>query len=138
MKQKKTAVLIFVFFLVFLLMACTPNQTVKNEQAPKAAALQADEAQQHPDVDFSVSCMECHQSETPEIVSDWKSSAHGKMNFGCYMCHGDGVENFSVSPGSERCIACHSGNEKCFTRVKESGSCFSCHDGHTLKLEKKK
>ncbi|HFE63334.1 hypothetical protein B1H10_05230 [candidate division KSB1 bacterium 4484_188] len=91
----------------------------------------------HADVDWSVSCMECHQEVTPDAVKEWKSSKHGLMNFGCYMCHGDGQEEFYPQPGTERCIGCHSDYqiEPTQTTVK---NCFDCHKGHTLKFHQKK
>ncbi len=87
----------------------------------------------HPDVDFSISCVECHQEETPDAVKDWKSSMHGRMNFGCYMCHGDGQEEFYPQPGTERCIGCHSPQEVDFSKLPVK-NCFDCHKGHTLKF----
>ncbi|MBN2366360.1 MAG: hypothetical protein JXL67_09330, partial [Calditrichaeota bacterium] len=65
-------------------------------------------AEKHPEVDYSISCQECHSELTPEIFQEWQDSKHGVMNYGCYMCHGDGVEEFAAKPGSERCTACHS------------------------------
>ncbi|MDZ7764375.1 MAG: hypothetical protein U5K00_08090 [Melioribacteraceae bacterium] len=31
---------------------------------------------------------------TPDIYKDWEMSRHGDVNFGCYLCHGDGQETF--------------------------------------------
>lgn len=92
--------------------------------------------EEHPDVDYTISCMECHADETPDETAAWKSSAHGKMNFGCYICHGDGVENFSAEPGVDGCITCHSSNEGCF-KPDKADRCFECHDAHSLQTEKK-
>lgn len=85
----------------------------------------------HTEVDFSISCMECHSEETPDIYEDWARSGHGKMNFGCYMCHGDGIEEFSVSTTTDKCISCHSSASGHLMRMENQG-CFNCHDGHTL------
>lgn len=95
-----------------------------------------EKAVKHADVDWSISCMECHQQVTPDAVKEWKSSKHGMMNFGCYMCHGDGQVEFYPQPGTERCIGCHSGYEvdSAKTGVK---NCFDCHKGHTLKFHQK-
>lgn len=49
----------------------------------------------HPDVDWTIGCAECHEEMTPEVFKDWKESKHGDMNFGCYICHGDGQETFT-------------------------------------------
>ena len=94
-----------------------------------------DQADKHPEVDFSISCVECHTEVTPDIVKDWRGSKHGMMNFGCYMCHGDGVEEFHAKPGTEKCISCHSGQEVNFSKTPVN-NCFDCHTGHTLKFHK--
>ncbi len=94
---------------------------------------EAENQEKHIEVDYSVSCMECHQEETPDQTNEWKESAHGKMNFGCYMCHGDGEEEFYPSPDSERCMSCHSDHEVDFEKSSLNG-CFDCHQGHTLKF----
>ena len=91
------------------------------------------EQARHSDVDFTLSCRECHSEATPEIYQQWKSSAHGIMNFSCYMCHGDGQVEFYPRPGSERCVGCHSPQEVDFTKLKVE-NCFDCHQGHTLKF----
>lgn len=87
----------------------------------------------HPEVDFSISCQECHAEQTPQIFKEWKESKHGVMNYGCYMCHGDGVEEFSSKPGSERCTACHSPQSVDFGQLPVK-NCFDCHQGHSLKF----
>ncbi len=89
----------------------------------------------HPEVDFSVSCVECHTNVTPDIVKEWKSSKHGEMNFGCYMCHGDGQQEFYPRPSSDRCISCHGDYAVDFSKTKAT-NCFDCHQGHTLKFHK--
>jgi hypothetical protein len=101
-------------------------------------ALIADESEtkeKHIDVDYTISCMECHVQETPEITKEWKESEHGAMNYGCYMCHGDGEEEFYAKPGTERCISCHSDQDVDFSKVAVN-NCFDCHQGHTLKFHK--
>lgn len=99
-------------------------------------SIMADETggkEKHIDVDYSISCMECHAEETPEVTKEWKESAHGVMNFGCYMCHGDGQEEFYPKPETERCISCHSDQEVSNSTVAVN-NCFDCHQGHTLKF----
>jgi hypothetical protein len=94
--------------------------------------------QKHPEVENfeKISCVECHTEVTPDIVKDWKSSKHGKMNFACYMCHGDGIEEFNAVPATDRCISCHSGQID-FSNLKQN-QCFDCHQGHTLKFHMSK
>ncbi|MBD3223562.1 MAG: hypothetical protein GF313_02465 [Caldithrix sp.] len=98
-----------------------------------AIAGMGQEKEKHPDVDFTQSCRECHAQVTPEIHKAWKESAHGRMNFSCYMCHGDGTQEFHVKPGSETCISCHSDQEVDFSQSKVD-NCFDCHQGHSLKF----
>lgn len=96
---------------------------------------ETEEQEKHIEVDYTISCMECHAEETPEQTKEWQESAHGVMNFGCYMCHGDGEEEFYPKPGSERCISCHSDQEVEFSK-HPLNNCFDCHQGHTLKFHK--
>jgi len=111
----KTIILLFVgFFVLFSLSAFTPDDEL------------------HPEVDYSLSCVECHTDETPQEVKDWQSSAHGTMSFGCYMCHGDGEVEFAAKPNSETCISCHDEQEA----SSQEKQCFDCHQGHTLKFHK--
>ncbi len=113
----------FIILLAFIVaVSLAGNLTAAEKKADK-----------HPDVDFSISCVECHTEVTPKAVQEWKSSKHGMMNFGCYMCHGDGQEDFAARPGSDRCIACHSGQEVDFSKTPVK-NCFDCHQGHTLKF----
>ena len=57
-------------------------------------------------------CVTCHESVTPDIVSDWRLSRHSKVEVTCSVCHGDyhstedDVEKARpVTP--DRCILCH-------------------------------
>lgn len=133
MIKRISAYVVFIILSTMLLMACASEKVAQKPAEPvKAVSV---EPEKHVEVDFSISCVECHETETPEAVAEWRKSTHGKMNFGCYMCHGDGVENFAPSPKMDRCVACHSGNEKCINQTN-SGKCFDCHDGHSMKTEK--
>ena len=89
--------------------------------------------EKHPAVDYSVSCMECHREVTPEIEKQWRASKHGLMNFGCYICHGDGKVEFYKKPTADRCVSCHSGLKTDYSKTVAK-SCFDCHNGHTLKF----
>lgn len=86
----------------------------------------------HASVDFSESCMQCHAEVSPDIYSDWKSSGHGILNYGCYICHGDGETEFYPVGSEDKCISCHSKSEGHLARMEYTG-CYDCHDGHTLK-----
>jgi len=88
---------------------------------------------EHPDVDWTLGCAECHAEETPEIFKQWSESRHGQVNFGCYICHGDGIEEFSAKGNDDKCSGCHAEQEISFEKSKME-SCFDCHNGHTLKF----
>ncbi len=98
-----------------------------------SAVSQAEESEKHPPVEFSVSCVECHEKSTPEVVNAWDSGKHGLTDIGCFICHGDGEVEFYSEPTDEKCVACHSKQESSFDEV-EATSCFSCHSGHNLKF----
>ena len=57
-------------------------------------------------------CIDCHNSVTPGIVTDWEISKHGENSLGCDLCHG--AEHQSAGdvakaqiPTPETCAACH-------------------------------
>ena len=91
------------------------------------------EQAQHPDVDFSLTCLECHTDMTPAVVDEWQSGMHGEVNVKCYVCHGDGEVEFYPSGSDDGCIGCHSPQEVDFDAVPVS-SCYDCHNGHSLKF----
>ena len=61
---------------------------------------------------YAKECADCHEKKTPQIVSDWKESKHGKNDVGCADCHGDGhtsaedVAKVSI-PTADTCADCH-------------------------------
>jgi len=116
------AVVMVAMIATGLIVSCGLSQQSGPEAAAKA---------KHPEADFSRSCVECHTEATPEITAKWASSGHGKLNYGCYICHGDGVQTFTVKPHSNGCISCHSGSMEHLEDVGDV-SCFECHNGHTL------
>ncbi len=117
---------------VFLIACSAGKQMTAQADLPPAPKQVAPET--HPEVDFSLSCIECHSTETPDQVEEWSAGMHGQVNVNCFVCHGDGIEEFYPSPTTERCVSCHSRYEVNFSAEKEASSCFSCHDGHTLKF----
>jgi uncharacterized CHY-type Zn-finger protein len=57
-------------------------------------------------------CVTCHESVTPQIVSDWRLSKHSKNGVTCSVCHldyhcseKDVAKARAVTP--DRCILCH-------------------------------
>lgn len=89
--------------------------------------------EKHPEVDFTLSCLDCHRDMTPDITSEWEKGMHGQVNVGCFICHGDGEVKFYAKPGDDTCMTCHSAQETDFSNLEVS-NCFSCHNGHNLKF----
>jgi hypothetical protein len=97
------------------------------------ATQRPDASAQHVEVDFTISCVECHSSTSPEVVQDWKEGKHGEYDHGCQICHGVSAEDFNARPGNAQCRRCH-GRQKIFPSQTCARSCFDCHDGHSLKF----
>jgi len=123
----KTAKLIIILAFLFLFVSCcTETSNVKPESIATKTIIV------HPAEDFStLSCSECHADVSPDIYTAWKGSGHGKMDYGCYICHGDGEVEFYPKASTEGCVSCHSNNEAHLARFEYVG-CFDCHDGHSL------
>ena len=57
-------------------------------------------------------CVDCHKSVTPNIVTDWEISKHGQIGLDCSVCHGsqhnspDNVADVQI-PTPDTCAACH-------------------------------
>lgn len=72
-------------------------------------------------------CVNCHQKNTPSIVSDWKLSKHAKVNIGCDVCHGDAHQSPQDTekakiPTPETCAPCHEGRVKQFKGGKHAAA----------------
>lgn len=129
MKSRFFFPLILLYGLGFLIFACAQTEAVRTGDQTPPAMVQ----EKHPEVDFSTSCLECHQSATAEVVAKWEAGKHGQVNVGCFVCHGDGEVEFYRKPQGERCIGCHSQQEVDFTALPVK-NCFGCHSGHDLKF----
>ena len=65
----------------------------------------------------SAACVECHESEVPAMVKEWRYSKHYGANVGCYECHGadptdkDAFEhngfNIAIIVSPKDCSKCH-------------------------------
>ena len=90
----KISTLLIIFLLSVALIAslsCSSTQQMTStKEAPPAPPVPA----KHADVDFSKSCLDCHKTETPDAVAEWQSGMHGEVNVGCFICHGDGKEEY--------------------------------------------
>lgn len=113
--------------------AARPGEGRTTLPPPGTAAQEA----RHPEVDFEESsCVDCHLRMTRRAVREWEAGPHGVVNVGCFVCHGDGVEEFFLQPPSEICLSCHSDQAVDFASVPQEG-CFDCHAGHTLSFHER-
>jgi len=113
--------LIVIAFSV-ILFSCAPPITDEKVSVPALV---------HPGLPSDMGCVDCHMDVTPTIVNQWQNSGHGKLNYGCYMCHGDGVVKFTPKPSDDGCSSCHSGSAAHIEKYNHM-SCFDCHNGHSL------
>ncbi len=133
MRMRWLVLILFAVGSLLLLFACAQNEALRTSE--QASAQPASASAKHPQVDFSQSCYECHLNASPEIVAKWETGKHGQVNVGCFVCHGDGEEEFFAKPQGERCIGCHSAKEVNFAALPVK-NCFGCHGGHDLKFHK--
>ena len=96
-------------FLLLCTVLCACTGSLLYAQSPNPAA----------------SCIECHNKQTPNIVSDWKLSKHSQMDVTCVACHGDQHQSASdVSkvkiPTPETCAQCHSTQVEQYKHGKHS------------------
>ncbi|MFQ5799340.1 MAG: multiheme c-type cytochrome [Bacteroidota bacterium] len=74
---------------------------------------------------FAQACIDCHQKETPQIVSDWQLSKHSENGIACADCHGDkhtskgDVANV-VIPTPTVCATCHEEQVAQFSKGKHA------------------
>lgn len=61
---------------------------------------------------LAATCVDCHKTTTPSIVTDWQLSKHGQGGIDCAVCHGDqhttaaDVAKAQI-PTPETCATCH-------------------------------
>jgi hydroxylamine dehydrogenase len=72
-------------------------------------------------------CVDCHQTVTPNIVSDWQLSKHSQNEVTCAVCHGDqhtsaqDVAKVKI-PTPETCATCHDAQVKQFKGGKHAAA----------------
>ncbi|MFN2442397.1 MAG: multiheme c-type cytochrome [Thermoanaerobaculia bacterium] len=88
---------------------------------------------EHPEVDETIACADCHADIHPEVVQAWYAGPHGMNNVLCFVCHGSTGEDFTIEPTPERCLGCHPQQVATMEHPKmKEKSCFSCHSAHAL------
>ncbi len=71
------------------------------------------------------SCVDCHKTTTPNIVSDWSLGKMGKSGMDCAVCHGDqhtsatDVAKVQI-PTPETCATCHDAQVKQYKAGKHA------------------
>jgi hypothetical protein len=76
---------------------------------------------------FADTCIECHKTKTPNIVSDWQLSKHSQNGIGCSICHGDGHQSAEdvdkvALPTPATCQQCHPDQVDQFMKGKHSAA----------------
>lgn len=72
-------------------------------------------------------CVDCHKTVTPAVVSDWQLSKHAENGIDCSGCHGDGhqsaadVANVKI-PTPETCGTCHEERVRQFMSGKHAAA----------------
>lgn len=46
-------------------------------------------------------CLDCHSTNTPGIVEQWRDSTHAKKNVDCYSCHRANEQGCTCTPRRE-------------------------------------
>lgn len=72
-------------------------------------------------------CIECHKTKTPNIVTDWQISKHSQNDVGCDVCHGDAhttATDFANAkiPTPETCAQCHEDQVGQFKKGKHAAA----------------
>ncbi len=63
------------------------------------------------------SCVECHGKETPNVVSEWRASAHAPSAADCVACHGERHDGAAArSRRNDACTDCHGGLDSSVVR----------------------
>lgn len=72
-------------------------------------------------------CIDCHDHETPGIVSDWRKSKHHDEDVGCVECHGSGhasADDVAMVqiPTPDTCATCHAERVEQFKKGKHAAA----------------
>jgi len=131
MKIKNLSILLFLLIVSFFIFTACGKEEVKKASEP--VKVSAEENNVHPEEMGNQDCLACHVDVTPDVVDQWKHSAHGFINVRCQVCHGD-EKNFSKIPSDETCRGCHS-NQYDNKNVKDPNiRCTTCHTVHNFNV----
>ncbi|MCP4221459.1 MAG: cytochrome C [bacterium] len=112
------------FFISFFILG---GMLITAENTPKADTHEIDMEKQ--------TCIQCHREATPDVVKQWRESAHRYVGIKCGVCHGDKA-NYKKVPGNSVCIGCHS---KAVEGKKLKGkTCSTCHPTHHFTMHRVK
>ena len=109
--------IILALFLSFLISSPVLADKGENKQKGKD--------KEHEEEYSPMSCVGCHETVTPNIVTDWKLSEHSKHNTSCQDCHGsahtseEDVDEAAI-PTPEVCAECHSEQVEQFSKGKHA------------------
>lgn len=74
---------------------------------------------------FGITCLECHDTTTPGVVSDWRLSKHSLNDVTCESCHGSAHQNEmdaakAETPTLATCAQCHGDQATQFGKGKHA------------------
>ena len=93
-----------VFSVLFLVFAVLVSAPVSAKELPPGAFANR-------------SCVECHEKETPDPVSQWRASAHAPDAADCVACHGDRHDGAAArARRNDACTGCHGGSDSSVVR----------------------
>jgi hydroxylamine dehydrogenase len=79
----------------------------------------------NPATGFAATCVDCHKTITPGVVSDWQISKHGQLGIECAVCHGQqhtsatDVAKVQI-PTPDTCAACHDAKVQQYKKGKHA------------------
>ncbi len=86
------------------------------------------------DILDNTACIQCHQKQSPSLLTDWRNSAHATADpvVDCVSCHGKSHSNMaSTARRDESCTGCHGGE-----KAPVAHSYASSKHGTLMRIEK--
>ncbi len=74
----------------------------------------------------SAACLECHETEMPAMVKEWRYSRHYGANVGCYECHGANTKDADAFEHNGYTIA----------TIVSPKDCSKCHETEFNEFQK--
>ncbi|HEX7447999.1 MAG TPA: multiheme c-type cytochrome [Pirellulales bacterium] len=123
-RRRSLAVFAIGFLVISIATAWYRAQAQQPSSKPRAAGRQAAAAPAAAPL-TRPECVECHKKITPQIVTDWQTSAHSENAVTCATCHGnehrtaDDVDKVRI-PTPQVCAECHADEAEQFEKGKHA------------------